>query len=209
MKNKSNKTRWQIFAGVLVIAIVLIVLGNRTSHKSVPIATSPDALSGIQTGNAPWIAETANLRDRLKQIGLPALSVEGSALHTHQHLDIFIHGKPIAVPAGIGVNQAAGFISPIHTHDDTSIIHVESPTIQTFTLGQFFDIWGVRFTQNSIGGYVADQTDQLHVYVNGQLYQDDPRNLALVAHQEIVIAFGTSVELPNPIQSSFAFPSGD
>jgi hypothetical protein len=42
--------------------------------------------------------------------------------------------------------------SPIHTHDTSGIVHIESPTVRPFTLGQFFDVWGVRFTSDCIGG---------------------------------------------------------
>ncbi|HVW71544.1 MAG TPA: hypothetical protein VHB93_00115, partial [Candidatus Paceibacterota bacterium] len=102
----------------------------------------------------------------------------------------------------------AGFISPIHVHDDTNIIHVESPYTATFTLGEFFDIWGVRFTQDCVGGYCASGSDALKVFVNGAPYSGDPRTLALDAHQEIVIAFGTDAEIPSPIPSTYTFPAG-
>jgi len=32
-------------------------------------------------------------------------------------------------------------MSPLHTHDATGLIHVESNTIRNFTLGEFLDIW--------------------------------------------------------------------
>jgi hypothetical protein len=34
--------------------------------------------------------------------------------------------------------------SPLHTHDTSGIIHVESPTVRSFTLGEFVDLWGGR-----------------------------------------------------------------
>ena len=179
-----------------------------SATAALPGAIDPSTLPGIQTSDAPWAPEFTNLRARLADIGLPALPEEGTALHIHQHLDIFVNGTAVPVPALIGIDDAEGFISPIHVHDTTGIIHVESPTIQTFTLGQFFDIWGVRFTQSCIGGYCASETASLRVYVNGQLYQGDPRMLALAAHQEIVVAYGTAAQLPNPIPSSFDFPAG-
>jgi hypothetical protein len=55
------------------------------------------------------------------------------------------------------------------------IIHVESPTVGKFYLGQFFDIWGVRLTSDCIGGYCTDATNTLTVYVNGEKYAGDPR----------------------------------
>lgn len=33
-------------------------------------------------------------------------------------------------------------MSPLHTHDTSGTIHVESNSYRTYTLGQFLDIWG-------------------------------------------------------------------
>ena len=133
--------------------------------------------------------------------------MEGEVLHIHQHLDIFVHGKPVPVPANIGIDEAAGWLSSIHVHDDTGIIHVESPFVAKYTLGEFFDIWGVYFTKDCIGAYCADANDTLKIYVNGTLYSGDPRTLVLDQHQEIAIVYGTAAEAPQ-VPSSFSFPAG-
>ena len=169
---------------------------------------NPGALPGLQTGPAPWPAEINQLRQRLQDINLPALSTEGEVLHIHQHLDISIDGKPVQVPADIGINETQGFISSIHTHDLTGIIHVESPTIQVFTLGQFFDTWGVRFTAYCIGGYCNTPDKSLKVYVNGKLSSADPRDIVLEDHEEIFVFFGSADEVPVQIPSTFSFPPG-
>ena len=90
--------------------------------------------------------------------------------HDHVHLDVIVNGRHVTVPAGVG--QAAprdhgpcppatiqvgdctpGHVyaadvanSPIHTHSTSGIIHVEPDRAGTYTLGSFFDEWGVRFT---------------------------------------------------------------
>ncbi len=199
---------------IVYIAIAVVVLGVLFSWNSIfpskppVVITDPSGLPGMQIGDAPWQPELAHLAERLRAIGLPTLSSEGAAMHIHQHIDMFIHGKPIAVPANIGIDQAANFISDIHVHDGSGVIHIESPTIQDFTLGQFFDIWGVRFTQQSIGGYTAGASDTLKVFVNGQPFTGDPRTLVLAAHQEIVVTYGTAQELPAPIPASYTFGPG-
>jgi hypothetical protein len=192
-----------------VIVVFLVVWGGIATKPAMTVA-DPTILAAISTSTAPWPIEIAHLRDRLAADGLPALAAEGTVLHIHQHLDIFIDGKQVPVPPEIGINDGAGFISPIHVHDDTGIIHVESPTVQTFTLGQFFDVWGVEFTGQSIGGYAADAQSgkKLQIFVNGTLYQGDPRTLALAAHQEIAVVYGTDKEMPKTIPSSFTFPEG-
>jgi hypothetical protein len=186
-----------------------ISLINKTKQVKVSINSdqiNPDNLPGIQTGSVPWVAETDYLKERLAAIGLPVLSSEGTILHTHEHLDIFVSGKQLTIPQDIGINESGQFFSPIHTHDTTGIIHVESPVIQTFTLGQFFDIWGVRLTDKCIGGYCGSNTMTLRIYVNGKAVTSNFRNLVLSAHQEIVIAYGTDSQLPSSIPSSYNFP---
>ena len=206
---KKNKTIWWI-VGIIALVAFLLVWAD-LAKKAVPPAqtvSNPETISSISTSTAPWPAELDHLRERLAAIGLPALSQEGTVLHIHQHIDIFVDGKLVPVPAGVGINEFAGFISDIHVHDNTGIIHVESPTVQTFTLGQFFDIWGVRFTAQSIGGYESGNGKSLKVFVNGVPYTGDPRQLALAAHEEIVVAYGTDQELPSPVPSAYQFPPG-
>lgn len=201
-----NKTYWWI-GGILVLIIGLLMLGKVTKKPAMTI-NDPSTLPGIQTGNAPWPAEIEHLAARLQADGLPALSAEGTVLHIHQHLDIFIDGTSTPVAPGFGISEAAGFISPIHVHDTTGILHVESPTVQDFTLGQAFDVWGVKFTADCIGGYCADATKSLKVYSNGNLVEGDPRKLVLASHQEIAIVYGTPEEAPTSTPSSFDFPVG-
>ncbi|MHB0865942.1 MAG: hypothetical protein ACYC1Y_03530 [Minisyncoccota bacterium] len=199
-----------ILGGIVAIIAVLLFWNHPFgTQKPVAFITDPNNLPGIETSTAPWPPEISQLRLRLAAIGLPALGSEGSALHIHQHLDIFINGTPVPVPAEIGVNNAERFISPIHTHDTSGVIHVESNTIRDFTLGQFFDIWGVRLTKDSLGGYLTSATSTLTVYVNGSLVPGDPRSLVLASHQEIVVVYGAEKDMPKNIPSSYSFPPGD
>jgi hypothetical protein len=194
-KSSSNKTAF-ITVGVLVlIAVFFVFIYQRGSTPpSSAVIVNPETLPGIQTNEAPWPPEFSHLRERLKIIGLPALSEEGTTLHSHQHIRLFIKGKSIQVPSGIG--SPPQFITTIHTHDATGEIHIESPTVQTFTLGQFFDTWGVLFNSKCIGSYCEDQQNSIKVFVDGKTVAGDPRIMTLADQQEIVVAYGTSEELP-------------
>jgi hypothetical protein len=185
--------------------------GTSASSEASPPATSASSaasLPGLDSGPPPWSPESANLRARLEAIGLPVLSAESEVLHTHQHLDVLIDGQPVTVPADIGINATEQYLAPIHTHDATGIIHVESPVVRDFTLGEFFDIWGVRLDAHCVGGECDGNGRTLAVYVNGQPVEGDPRAVKLESHQEIVVALGTPAQLPSPIPASYAFPSG-
>ncbi len=205
---------WVIGAIVVGVAILLLLSGRffnaRDAKEPVTVFTTPENLSGIQKGDAPWAPEIGNLVKRLRDIGLQPSEMEGAALHMHEHLTVFVNGASVEVPANIGIHSAARLMSPVHTHDTKGIIHVESHTVQSFYLGQIFDVWGVYFTKDCIGGYCSDSegNKKLSVYVNGALYAGDPRTLELKPHQELTIVYGTQAQLPNPIPSSYTFPPG-
>jgi hypothetical protein len=199
-----------VLAGILGFVLLRHTASSTTGppYATVGQSIDPSTLAGIQTGQVPWPPEEAHLRGRLSAIGIPALTEEGSVLHTHQHLDLYVDGRRITVPAEIGINEEEGFLSPIHTHDASGIIHVESATRQPYTLGEFFDGWGVRFTRACVGGYCDGGGRKLRVYADGRLVAGNPRQLELTAHQEIVVVFGTDAELRRPIPSTYSFPSG-
>ncbi len=88
-----------------------------------------------------------------------SLNANQMLLHNHVRLNVTVDGQPVVVPAHIGMTMVgkaedpllygdhslekygmAG-MSPLHTHDATGLIHVESNTMRNFTLGEFLDIW--------------------------------------------------------------------
>ncbi|MBI3023255.1 MAG: hypothetical protein HYY68_05945, partial [Thaumarchaeota archaeon] len=83
------------------------------------------------------------------------------AMHIHPRLEISIDNHKVAIPANVGITSAIwkdhsidryGMtgMAPLHTHDSSGVIHVESAVIGNYTLGQFFDVWGVQFNQSCI-----------------------------------------------------------
>jgi hypothetical protein len=115
-----------------------------------------------------------------------------------------IGGNGQVVPALIGIDVERQLISPLHTHDATGIIHIESATQRTFTLGEFFTEWGVRLDGSCIAGYCDSPSQPVRFYVNGQPVTGDPRAIALTAHAEIVIAVGALASVP----ATYGFPAG-
>jgi hypothetical protein len=193
------------------IALLLMLAATVVGPAGAP-AASAGQLPGIQTNSAPWIPEWPNLALRLKAIGLPALSAEGTVEHIHAHLDIYVGGLHEPIPAGIGFGVGADhqihFISELHTHRFDGVIHIESPRHESFTLGQFFDVYGVRLTATCLGGYCNSGTTTLRAFANGKEWKGDPRTIPLTAHEEIVLAYGAKAQLPKHVPSSFAFAQG-
>src|SRR6476659_3527537 len=113
--------------------------------------------------------------------------------HYHAHLDIFVNGFSYLVPAGIGI-KPPDCIYWLHTHDISGIIHVESPDNRSFTLGQFFDIWGKKFNNSQIFDFMVDKSANktLAVYINGtEAANMQYRNIPIVNHEDITIIYGT------------------
>ena len=208
-----------VWLGACVLAVVAIVWWAVAASPGAPgeltTVADPSTLPGISTDMlatsteqaSTWPIELSHLAERLDSEGIPHSNMEGQVLHIHQHLDLFVHGKSVGVPTNIGIHQAAGWLGAIHVHDTSGVIHVESPFEATYTLGQVFDTWGVRFTSSCIGGYCTDETNTLKVYVNGKLYEGDPRTLALDGHQVIVVVYGSAAEAP-AIPTTYNFAPG-
>jgi hypothetical protein len=187
-------------AGAIVAGVLLTRGGSDSTAANVP---NQSELAGLQTGPAPWNPGLDTLPDRLDPVGVHALTNEGQVLHIHQHLDIFVNGKHEPVPQGVGIYDGQ-FLTELHTHDATGIMHVESPVAKHFDLGQFFGVWGVRLNGDCVGGYCRQVTPWT-VYVNGRPYSGDPAALVLREHQEIAFVIGTP---PKKIPSSYKFPPG-
>jgi hypothetical protein len=185
-----------------VVAAVVVFTGGGNSASTPPVPDNSN-LAGLQTGPAPWNQGLDTLPDRLEPLGLHDLTNEGQVVHIHQHLDIYVNGKHQPVPANIGIYDGQ-FLTELHTHDPSGIMHVESPTKREFDLGQFFGVWGVRLNANCVGGYCRPAT-QWTVYVNGQTSVGNPAAIVLKEHQEIAFAIGTP---PNQIPSTYKFPPG-
>src|SRR5204863_9173790 len=81
------------------------------------------------------------------------------ALHIHTHLSILVNGQNQVIPADVGVG--AGGELPMHTHDDSGTIHIESPVARAFTLQNFFTVWGRSFGSQDLLGHQVDAAHPL------------------------------------------------
>jgi hypothetical protein len=132
-------------------------------------------------------------------------SMEQAAFHIHAHLDILINGQTYAIPPQIGIIRGKCFYW-LHTHDDSGIIHIESPVTRNFTLGQFFDIWNKKFSNTQIINNMVNSKNTLSVYVNGSKINPivNYRDIKLSGHDEIAIVYGMRPANPTPSKYHFA-----
>ena len=168
---------------------------------------------GVPVPAAAPLADTAAAAAGQPVDQISCQASEQTLFHIHAHLAIFVNGKARQVPAGIGVPGAQAQPTPngpfiaagtcfywLHTHAADGIIHIESPVQRTYTLGNFFDIWGQPLGPDQVGpasGHVV-------AIYNGQVYQGNPRDIPLNAHAQIQLQVGTPLVEPQHI----TFPNG-
>jgi hypothetical protein len=209
---------------ILVLTALVIAPAGCGGSKSASVPKDVAPATQPASGGAPWPAPP-NPLELTRKAGLAPEPEEHLEYHVHAHLDVFVNGKPVQVPAGIGINvddpavhhlklsdgsDAYGgiappcdqpCISPLHTHDVTGILHTESATQTPNTLGEFFTEWDVKLDDKCVGGYCEPGTSVL-IFVDGDRYTDDPDAIELSNHREIAIVIGTP---PATIPSSFDF----
>ena len=112
-------------------------------------------------------------------------------MHFHPQLTLVIDGKPATVPAQLGIDptlwkdhslDSYGMqgMAPLHTHDTSGTIHVESYANRYYTFGQLLDIWGLNLSAYK----------QVTMTVNGQPVSDY-QNYILKDGDKIILSFST------------------
>lgn len=127
--------------------------------------------------------------------GISCDQAEGAVFHIHPHLAIFVHGKPVAIPSDVGRPVVTPCLYWIHTHTADGLIHIESPSFRTFTLGNFFDIWGEALSPTAVDA-TRVKRGAMHVFVDGRPYRGDPRKIELRQHTDITIEAGPPYRKP-------------
>ncbi|HEY8676328.1 MAG TPA: hypothetical protein VIO13_10240, partial [Candidatus Dormibacteraeota bacterium] len=146
--------------------------------------------------------------------GIQCQAGEQLVFHIHAHLAVYVNGSARTIPQGIGImpprTEQSTDAGPVvtagscfywlHAHTDDGIIHIESPVQRTFTLGNYFDVWGVPLDNSQVG----PASGTVIAYLNGQRYTGDVRAIPLSAHNLVQLDVSADVA-PAP----FSFPFGD
>jgi hypothetical protein len=96
-------------------------------------------------------------------------SMNPIVMHIHPQLSLLIGEKSLTVPAQIGIDPSLwkdhtldefgmqsmpemnmSAMAPLHTHDDSGIVHVESTVNRNYQLGEFLDIWGLNLDGKTV-----------------------------------------------------------
>jgi hypothetical protein len=166
------------------------------------------AAAYVETRNG--VTTTSILTPGTLNFPFQCLPSESLFMHIHVWLRIVINGQNISIPGAIGIENAvpegsstwgevygggsASCFEPIHTHDASGIIHMESPTDTNYTLGDFFNVWNqtyayslingtkhpIVFTPSDILGYTTNSSYKIALLVDGKLSTlSDYRQLVL------------------------------
>jgi hypothetical protein len=176
-----------IVALVAAVAVVVLTRGSSSSTPSASVLTQRDSTQKIDFAvEGTWAPNYTNLGDALKVMNLPGLSE--TVEHYHVHIRLVVDGHDnVIIPADMGLDRSNQVYSPIHTHDERGVIHVEADRKDfRATIGNVFDVWGVRLTNQCIGGYC----NGVKVYVNGKPVSNF-RDYKLQAHDAVTIVEGT------------------
>ncbi len=105
---------------------------------------------------------------------LPSLafpqSVEDYPVHWHAHVLILDGNEEVSIPADVGLYPDR-LHSPVHTHDDSGLLHVEAQSLEELpphTLSFFFSVWGQPLTASCVVDICTDSSRQLRFFVNGK-----------------------------------------
>jgi hypothetical protein len=172
----------------------------------------PAGPEGIPIPHALALASNSTSATGAVVDGIQCGGGEQTAFHVHTHLSIFVNGVQRQIPYGIGIvpprqvqNTSSGpFVESgkcfywLHTHAPDGIIHIESPVVRTYTLGNLFDIWGQPLGPDRVGPVKGKVT----AFYNGKRYTADPRDIPLGNHTQIQLDVGTPLIAPQKI--SFA-----
>jgi len=203
------KLRLMTVALIAVTAALGAGCGSSSQHASksstatrTSIAPSADSLGpeGIPLERGPALAPYSTTAAGTTVDGIQCAPVEQLAYHIHAHLQVFVDGHPRSLPGGIGMvgpvaqqtsrgpfYGATGCYYWLHTHTSDGVIHIESPTLSVYTLGQFFDEWRQPLSADRVAGAKGRVT----AFLNGRLWTKSPRELPLLAHAVIQLDVGS------------------
>jgi hypothetical protein len=213
LTRRKQASRRALIVGIGAAVVVGIAVFALSRNSGEPAATgsagptvdlpNPNDLPGMMKAQ-PWSNNLAQANERLAKLDLPGLSE--LVLHHHTDLYIYIDGQPVTIPASIGYDPQGNpaVLSPLHTHDTSGTVHIESDDANFQpVLGQFMDVWGVYLTDQCLGDQCASGDTKIRAFVNGEGWAGDPTQIPLNDREVIVLTFGTADQVPDNLTPAF------
>jgi hypothetical protein len=206
--------RWRRLAAIVgVVALVGLGLGlgltltasssgAQSGPEGVPVQQVPDLASANSTVSGAPVDGITCRKTMQQNVGY----------HIHVHVSIFVNGVQERLPAGAGIvpprtytqipgglfvdNSTSSCLYWLHVHANDGIIHVEAPTKQTFTLGQFFDVWGQPLGPDQVG----PARGPVVAFQDGKRFSGNPRDIPLLSQSVVQLSVGTPVVAFKPMK---------
>jgi len=114
------------------------------------VAQAQPAPAVIRETPPPWPAPRDGV-SYFEAAGVPASRLDDTTDQRLVTLTLSINGEPVPLVTGIGLDLPRALQAPVHTHDTSGQLWLEGRGAREVTLGQFFTVWGVRFTDSCLG----------------------------------------------------------
>ncbi len=200
---------------VAALAALLLLAGcgssGRSSSSSASATTSAATTvtsadpgsaigpEGIPQELGPALAPASSTTPGATVDGVQCAPIEQLAYHIHAHLQVYVDGQPRELPPGIGLVDPVFDQTPngpfygatkcyywLHTHAGDGVIHIESPTARSYTLGEFFDEWRQPLSSAQVG----PDPGRVTAFVNSTQWSNSPRSIPLTPHAVIQLDVG-------------------
>jgi hypothetical protein len=204
LRRVSGRRTAALAASVLVLVgvpVLVVLLASNDTAAGPPVsAVGVPAGADPHRPPAPFFADAG---DGVRPDGIGCTNAPGTAVRARVHLDVFADGRPVAVPGGVGVRPTCAYW--VRTEAPGGVIVIGSPQRRSFTLGDFFDIWGAPLTAGRLLSFRLGAGRPLRAFVDGQRASGDPRAIALRDGREIALVAGRR---PAKVPARFAFDRG-
>lgn len=179
-----------VVGAILLVAFVGILIFGLRSHSSSTFAPSVKGSTAT----------------------IPCDNLEHTQVHYHTAIQILdSQGTLHPIPGGVGIvgdETAPTCYYWLHVHSaNQDVVHIESPSQDVFTLGDFFKVWNAWSTFSGGPNEQLDTThvstlivgtgEQMVVYIDlndgkgPQLYNGDPAAIQLKSHETVTIEIVT------------------
>ena len=195
-KRRAARNKRILVASLIAVAVLIVATVSFVVYSNAHNASAQNQASSTEQVVNPAYPPVDNIY---------CDSLEQTAYHIHAHLTIYINGKQVAIPQGIGIASDQSCFYWLHTHTSDGVVHIEFPKQGTPTLGNFLDIWGQSFHSLGFQNELASSADW-NVYVDGKQVTSNFNQLVLQPHQVITIAYNSPNITPD---TSFNWPSGE
>lgn len=142
--------------------------------------------------------------------GISCDSAEQNGYHIHVHFTIYINGKQLTIPTGIGIPSDGTCFYWMHTHTDDGIIHIEAPQkLHNLALDDFMTLWQQGFATLNFPPQMT-LSSGWKIFVNGKPFNGVVTSplfteVTFQPHDAVTLEYGS----PNPPPDTFyAFPVG-